>query len=53
MEEYKNRPIEWSRGFLADNIESSLEGMNLSKNKAQDIAVAFLDKWLTFFQREI
>ncbi|CAG8787972.1 15022_t:CDS:2, partial [Gigaspora margarita] len=30
----------------------ALERMNLSKNKAQDIAVTFLNKWLTFFQRE-
>ncbi|CAG8701765.1 30846_t:CDS:2 [Gigaspora margarita] len=29
--------------FLVDNIGSSLEGMNLSKNKAWDIAVAFLN----------
>ncbi|CAG8793784.1 38032_t:CDS:2 [Gigaspora margarita] len=48
-EEYKNQHIEWSKEFLADNIGLALERMNLFKNKAQNIAVTFLDKWLTFF----
>ncbi|CAG8775530.1 5996_t:CDS:2, partial [Gigaspora margarita] len=52
-EEYRNRHIEWSREFLADDIGLALEKMTLSKNKAQDIAVTFFDKWLTFFQREV
>ena len=53
IKEYEERHIEWSRGFLADKIGSSLERMNVSKNKAWDIAMAFLDEWLTFFQKEI
>ncbi|CAG8757504.1 6647_t:CDS:2 [Gigaspora margarita] len=44
IKEYKERHIEWSRGFLADKIGSSLERMNVSKNKAQNIAMAFLDE---------
>ncbi|CAG8512079.1 37268_t:CDS:2 [Gigaspora margarita] len=40
-------------GFLADDIGLALERINLSKNKAQDTAVAFINKWLTFFQREV
>ncbi|CAG8654953.1 21746_t:CDS:2 [Gigaspora margarita] len=51
-EEYRNQHIEWPREFLADDIGLALERMNLSKNKAQDIAVTFFDKWLTFFQKE-
>ncbi|CAG8525881.1 34139_t:CDS:2 [Gigaspora margarita] len=46
-------PRDIKEGFLADKIGSSLERINISKNKARDIAVAFLDEWLTFFQREI
>ncbi|CAG8774182.1 26465_t:CDS:2, partial [Gigaspora margarita] len=45
IKEYKERHIEWSRGFMADKIGSSLERINISKNKAWDIAVAFLDEW--------
>ncbi|CAG8782365.1 9649_t:CDS:2, partial [Gigaspora margarita] len=41
-EEYRNQYIEWSRGFLADNIGLALERMNLFKNKAQDIALSSL-----------
>ncbi|CAG8854093.1 24170_t:CDS:2, partial [Gigaspora margarita] len=44
IKEYEEQHIEWSRGFLVDKIGSSLERMNVSKNKAQDIAMAFLDE---------
>ncbi|CAG8698935.1 28169_t:CDS:1, partial [Gigaspora margarita] len=43
-EEYRNWHIEY--------IGLALKRMNLSKNKAQNIAVTFLDKWLTFFKEK-
>ncbi|CAG8751129.1 36059_t:CDS:2, partial [Gigaspora margarita] len=52
LEEYRNQHIEWSRRFLADDVGLALERLKLSKNKAQDTAMTFLDKWLTFFQKE-
>ncbi|CAG8803141.1 7617_t:CDS:2 [Gigaspora margarita] len=43
-EEYRNWHIEWSRGFLADDIGLALERMNLFKNKAQDTAINLFPK---------
>ncbi|CAG8854259.1 37705_t:CDS:2, partial [Gigaspora margarita] len=39
-------PRDIKEGFLADKIGSSLKRMNVSKNKAQNIAMAFLDEWV-------
>ncbi|CAG8832132.1 27862_t:CDS:2, partial [Gigaspora margarita] len=44
IKEYEKRYIEWSRGFLADKIGSFLERMNVSKNKARDIAAGTGEK---------
>ncbi|CAG8672606.1 32367_t:CDS:2, partial [Gigaspora margarita] len=38
IKEYEEQHLEWLRGFLADKIGLSLERMNVSKNKARDIA---------------
>ncbi|CAG8839830.1 20377_t:CDS:2, partial [Gigaspora margarita] len=38
-------PRNIKEGFVADKIGSSLERINISKNKARNIAVAFLDEW--------
>ncbi|CAG8838895.1 3307_t:CDS:2, partial [Gigaspora margarita] len=37
---------------LANNIGSSIKRMNVSKNKACDVAVAFLDEWKETKKRE-
>ncbi|CAG8757822.1 769_t:CDS:2, partial [Gigaspora margarita] len=41
-EEYESWHIEWSKGFLADDIELSLKRINLFKNQAWNIALISL-----------